>query len=209
MIPHLYPGIYFVNINVTESQVDAWGSVTIPAGTFQCLRLRDDDTHIVQTVIDNQVVTSDTGVTINYEWISKEAVILASVESQEFETNPNFTNAQHFMRVKSFSSTGLQDRSTTTFIEGFQLEQNFPNPFNPQTSIQYTLNKNNYVQISIHDESGRLITTLINVNKSAGKHNVIWNGKNDKGLSVASGIYFYALRIGGKHLDTKRMILLK
>lgn len=204
-----FPGSFLIDIYITESQVDAWGSVTVPAGTFQCLRLRDDDTHIVQTVIENQVVSSDTGVTINYQWISKEAVFLASAESQEGETNPNFTNAQYFTRTKSLSTTGLQDLSATTLIEGFQLEQNFPNPFNPQTSIQYTLNKNDFLQITIHDESGHLITTLVNGNKSAGAHNVLWNGKNDKGVPVASGIYFYTLRAGGKNIDTKRMILLK
>ncbi len=90
----------------------------------------------------------------------------------------------------------------------YDLMQNYPNPFNPSTIISYQLPENQTVTLDIFNEIGQKIRTLVNETQSAGQHNVTWNGKNDFGLSVSSGIYFYRIK-AGNYINVKKMILLK
>jgi flagellar hook assembly protein FlgD len=88
------------------------------------------------------------------------------------------------------------------------LEQNHPNPFNPATSISYTLPRNAHVRIAVYNVLGEEVALLIDGQQSAGSHSVIWNGTTDSGHAVPSGIYFYHLS-AGQFVDTKKMLLLK
>ncbi|MBD3216707.1 MAG: T9SS type A sorting domain-containing protein [candidate division Zixibacteria bacterium] len=89
-----------------------------------------------------------------------------------------------------------------------ELYQNFPNPFNPTTSIQYSLDSRQAVRIDIFDIRGRQVAMIVDDVKDAGVHQAYWNGRDDKGTPAASGIYFYRLKTGD-HTLTKKMILLK
>ena len=88
------------------------------------------------------------------------------------------------------------------------LFQNYPNPFNPTTVIQYALSHNTEVDITIYNISGQKIKTLVKHKEESGYQQVIWDGRNDEGKQVASGIYFYRLKAGAFTL-TKRMLLLR
>lgn len=88
------------------------------------------------------------------------------------------------------------------------LDQNFPNPFNPSTTISYTMNNTGDAKLAIYNVKGQLVNTLVNGTKEAGKHSVVWNGTDSKGKDVPSGIYFYRLTTG-KHVETKKMMLMK
>ena len=88
------------------------------------------------------------------------------------------------------------------------LAQNEPNPFNPQTTIRYTMPSSGNVMINIYDASGRLVRSLVNGVKEAGSHNVTWNGTDNHNSPVSSGVYFYRLT-AGKFSETKKMTLLK
>ncbi|MBC8367234.1 CotH kinase family protein [bacterium] len=90
-----------------------------------------------------------------------------------------------------------------------RLDQNYPNPFNPKTSIPFTLEKAGVVSLSIHDTGGRLVRTLIEKEVlDSGKHRANWDGTNDRGQAVPSGVYCYSLA-SGSFSSTHRMILLK
>jgi hypothetical protein len=90
-----------------------------------------------------------------------------------------------------------------------RLEQNVPNPFNPSTSIAYSLPHEGHVTLSVFDTKGRLVRTLVDGVRSPGVvHGVAWNGEDDAGRRVASGIYFYRL-IHGNAVEVKKMLLLK
>lgn len=96
--------------------------------------------------------------------------------------------------------------------ENFALCQNFPNPFNPETSIQYHLPESAHVEIIIYNLRGELVNRLINRNRPAGVYSVNWNGLDSSGRKVSSGIYLYSIKAVGKNLvftNTKKMILLK
>lgn len=90
----------------------------------------------------------------------------------------------------------------------FHLFTNYPNPFNAETMIMYNLPFAGYVEISIFDVLGRRIKTLISENKPVGRHRILWNGADNNGKLVPSGIYFYKLRTG-KFSETRKLILLK
>ncbi|MBN8570000.1 MAG: T9SS type A sorting domain-containing protein, partial [Ignavibacteria bacterium] len=85
----------------------------------------------------------------------------------------------------------------------YSLAQNFPNPFNPSTTIQYSVPNDGLVQMRIYDISGREVMNLVNENKVAGNYEVKFNGAN-----LSSGIYFYRIK-AGEFVETKRMVLVK
>jgi hypothetical protein len=89
-----------------------------------------------------------------------------------------------------------------------ELAQNYPNPFNPNTTIRYTLNRTADVKLAIYDVSGKLIRTLVDAEKDAGFYSVNWNGEDDSGKNVGSGIYLYRLE-SDNFEQTKRMILIR
>jgi len=109
----------------------------------------------------------------------------------------------------------VMEGAWTTGVEGDEvaaravLHGNAPNPFNPVTLIQYELPVAGRVELTVHDLAGRLVRTLVDGTAvEAGRHTTPWNGRDDDGRAVASGVYFYRLEVGGEVL-TKRMVLLK
>jgi predicted lipoprotein with Yx(FWY)xxD motif len=88
------------------------------------------------------------------------------------------------------------------------LAQNFPNPFNPVTTIGFGLKESGYVSLRIYDAAGRLVTTLVDESRPAGRYTTQWNGQSTDGSTVASGVYFYKLT-AKEFEETKKMILLR
>jgi len=88
------------------------------------------------------------------------------------------------------------------------LYQNYPNPFNPSTSIKYYLPTHSRVRLDIYDTSGRLVRNLVNESQEEGRYSVFWDGRNEHGRNVSSGLYFYRL-ISGKKSITRKLILLR
>lgn len=98
----------------------------------------------------------------------------------------------------------VRDQSPHHFI----LSQNFPNPFNPQTEIRFSLGSMQHVELQVYDILGRVVQTLVRERLDPGEHAVRWDGKNEKGLSVSTGVYFYRLAAGA-FVQTKKMVLLR
>lgn len=88
-----------------------------------------------------------------------------------------------------------------------RLEQNVPNPFNPRTTIPYTLEAPGHVQVGIYDAAGRVIAMLDGGRKAAGTHTLAWDGRDRNGKPVSSGVYFY--RLEGMPGPARKMVLLK
>ncbi len=89
-----------------------------------------------------------------------------------------------------------------------KLQNNYPNPFNPQTNISFTLEKPQHITLEIYNMRGQRITTLANKKYPAGNHEVVWNGKDYNRQRVSSGVYYYQM-ITPSHREVKRMVLLK
>jgi plastocyanin len=111
-----------------------------------------------------------------------------------------------FMGMKgqiSVNSSSDVKTSTNNVPSSFNLEQNFPNPFNPSTQISFSLPQKSHVTLKIYNAIGQEIKTLVDGETDAGIHEIEFNGSN-----LASGIYFYRLSTPS-FIDTKRLVLLK
>ncbi len=90
----------------------------------------------------------------------------------------------------------------------YNLQANFPNPFNPTTTIKFALPETQDVRLSVYSIDGHLVATLLNETRGAGHHEVVWTGKDDSGRAVASGTYFYRLA-AGPYSQVRKMTLMK
>ena len=140
-----------------------------------------------------------------------EVVSLTFRVLREFEENARFEIADgvvfdHEQLSNPVVTLGsLSVESTPT---EFALLQNFPNPFNPETTIKYNLAEGTNVSLRIYNVVGQVVRTLVAEPQSAGRYTVRWNGTDDRGVSVSSGIYFYEIRSSGFQ-DVKKLMLLK
>jgi hypothetical protein len=98
------------------------------------------------------------------------------------------------------------DNINTPFVAG--LIGNYPNPFNPTTTIQFSTAKSEPVQINIYNQKGQLVKGFDLISNGKGIHEVVWNGQDNSGKEVSSGIYYYRMK-SGKYTNTKKMILMK
>jgi glycerophosphoryl diester phosphodiesterase len=90
----------------------------------------------------------------------------------------------------------------------FDVSQNFPNPFNPVTNINYQIPQKAHITLTVFNSLGQKVKTLADEIKEAGYYNVIWDGRDERNAGVAAGIYFYRIQ-GGSFVKTKKMIYLK
>jgi hypothetical protein len=103
---------------------------------------------------------------------------------------------------------GVTGTETPKAPEAFYLSQNYPNPFNPTTRITFGLKEPAAVSLRIYDAAGRLVRVLVAGNRPAGNYSELWDGRDNGGRAVASGIYFYRLD-AGSFSQTRKMALLR
>jgi hypothetical protein len=105
--------------------------------------------------------------------------------------------------------TGVDDNEHAGSLpENFALLQNYPNPFNPTTSITYKIARVADVKLSIYNLHGQKLRTLVDERRAVGSYTVEWDGKDQLGKAVASGVYFYRLE-AGEFLQTRKMLFVK
>ncbi len=105
------------------------------------------------------------------------------------------------------TQTDIQDDGNQLPSE-FSLAQNYPNPFNPTTMIKFEIPRTSEVELVVYDILGQKVQTVVSETMEAGTHEAIWNGADDNGNEVASGMYFYKLT-AGDHTQLKRMTLIR
>jgi len=131
--------------------------------------------------------------------------------------NPDYDNAipQNWTASDGNGTPGstnsvLENEIVTEILpEKITLYGNYPNPFNPTTSVVFALQKASNIALGIYNIKGQVVKTFLESKMSAGKHTIIWNGKNNEGDSVGSGIYFYRITTNESNSKTRRMILIK
>ena len=93
-------------------------------------------------------------------------------------------------------------------LNTYSLLNNYPNPFNPSTTIRYSIPTSEFVTLKVYDVLGNEVATLVNEEKSAGEYEVEFNSHSGVDKNLVSGIYFYQLKVGN-FIETKKMILIK
>ena len=112
---------------------------------------------------------------------------------------------KYYFEIYNTGVTGIKNLEQPA---KFSLSQNFPNPFNPETKISFTLDERTNVSIKIFNVQGELVKTLTAKEYFPGNHEIVWNGKNELGQQQPTGIYFYEMR-SGSFAQAKKMILLR
>ncbi len=104
--------------------------------------------------------------------------------------------------------TAITQSSQQRIPKTFDMSQNYPNPFNPTTAIEYEIKNSGSVNLEIYNSIGQKIKTLVSKQQNAGVYKIQWDGKDAKNKKVASGVYFYQIKIEGIS-QTKKMLLVK
>jgi hypothetical protein len=210
-----------------------WTISTIYAGEptiYSAIRYRDslgvkDTTYTVNTMFVSKMYARHT----DLDGDSKEDIVLPYQSANDSITIRNMTwntgltkwdtVLTKVINPKRWSLRVIEGLSTTTNVEtrdwtvitpdNYILEQNYPNPFNPSTTIRFSLPVRERVSLKIYDMTGREVRTLINSEeRPVGVSEVVWDGRNSGGQSVASGVYFYTLS-WGNFFKTNKMTLVK
>jgi len=93
-----------------------------------------------------------------------------------------------------YSSTYEYESDKGMLADGYNLKQNYPNPFNPSTKIEFSIPVSELVNLTVYDLEGKIVKTIVDRNLRAGQHVINWDGTNDKGVKVSTGMYLYQLR---------------
>jgi len=125
-------------------------------------------------------------VVLDTTWDDRNRSVILGLEDGVTEISPKF--------VHGFISIGVIGTEDSEVIPNeFALKQNYPNPFNPETNIEFTLPSEQEVSLEVYNLLGQQVRTLAQAHFNAGTHSVVWDGRNEQGANVPSGIYFYKL----------------
>jgi len=139
-------------------------------------------------------------------WDAKKWVALNSTLAGDF-ISAETSKLGHFVLVRKDNATEVSS-AAQQLPSRFELHQNYPNPFNPSANIRFDLPEKSFVVLKVYDIFGRELRALANEQRSPGSHLVTWDGRDNLGRQVSSGIYFYQLT-AGKFSKTMKMILTK
>ncbi|MFQ5751717.1 MAG: FlgD immunoglobulin-like domain containing protein [bacterium] len=155
-------------------------------------------------------LTEDNVTILFFDPDSSDYIELSTITNADQDSIQTASTLDHFglfaLGAKISSVTKVEQRSPTP--DKFTLFQNYPNPFNPETTIKYEISKSAQVKLEIFNILGQEIRTLVDKEKSAGFHAVLWDGEDNQGRDVPSGLYLYQIKVGN-FLDSKKMLLLR
>ncbi len=120
-----------------------------------------------------------------------------------------FLMAYDTIEVTVFPPLGIVDANGDGLPDTYELSQNFPNPFNPSTSIRFALPEAASIDLAVYNILGQRVITLVSGTVAAGLHETSWNGRDQSNQPVTSGIYFYRLTAGDQTVKTRKMLLLQ
>jgi len=145
--------------------------------------------------------------TLSYSWtVTQPTTEHGRIKvTQNNNTYADFESASLSFTIQE-AATGIGAESA--YIDGYYLKPNYPNPFNPSTSLEYNLARSGSVNITIYDLKGNAISELVNEIQSSGQHHLQWDGRNDAGELVESGLYLARLQVG-QHSEVIKMSFLK
>jgi len=160
---------------------------------------------------DNEDLVSSLNFSILPDSQIEQTLVFAPSRDQDYTREVTITtddpdNSEIIITLSGVAHPVSNDNNSIPAVTA--LKGNYPNPFNPETTISFGMNKAGKVDVVIYNILGQKVKTLLSENKEAGIHHVVWNGKDANNRSVASGVYFYKMR-NGKYSSTKKMILMK
>ena len=197
---------YFVNISydhdaLTFAGITKGDFITSESHSFPVIQT--DTVGLANSVYGNSTFSGD-GVLVEVKFTAtKDGIFTSSMLGFDTVTVVN----SEFLKetIVAQDPTGITDSAAPA---AFSLTQNFPNPFNPTTTISFTIPESGITTLKIYDILGRQVTTLVDGGYSAGTHSVVWDATDMSGNIVSNGVYFYSIK-AGNHSETKRMLFMK
>lgn len=164
------------------------------------------------TYIKHNVATSASNASWTFDWVapSSDVGTVTFYAAGNAANGDNAATGDHIYTASTFTSADL----TTSVSEydprpdRFELIGNYPNPFNPETTIRFQIPMTTNVTLKVYDMRGQLIKTLISGQLPGGSHNVKWDGTNERGIIVATGVYIYRIQ-AGNFTDVRKMLFIK
>jgi len=150
-------------------------------------------------------------VAIDYSWagdINGDGIDDVLISAFESYSNWQDEGLIYIQSGKYGFPLGVADENPVSIPDQIELSQNYPNPFNSGTVIKFTLPRSGFTTLSIYNLLGDKVVGLVNQNLQVGEHKIAWEGNDDNGNPVATGVYFYRIT-SGDYSQTKKMILLK
>jgi hypothetical protein len=178
------------NVSTGSVTVDAFGTMKLPSGEYECLRLRWDNVNLIYK--PGMVTTTPSRHYIFYSKQIREVNVLNVPENQ---FNLSTVDVVGFSFSDREGNAGIPEKTISS------LAQNFPNPFSARTVIRYNLNSGSEVMLKVFDYMGREIRTLVNEDLTSGEHQVTFDAS---GLSA--GVYFYQLQTD-RITETRKMVI--
>ncbi len=169
--------------------------------------------HRVDGTSVNIATPNSVGTPSAFPNISGSALFFGTLDPDHPFTSVTFTNPRASLDGFGFDEIVVQPANGTSDVAVIPvragvLRQNAPNPFNPRTTIAFDLPSSSHVTVAIFDVAGRRVCTLVDELRSAGRHSVVWNGTDDEGRLLSSGVYFCRMATGSFR-ESRRMTLLK
>lgn len=202
--------------------VDAWGSMSIPGGTYNVLR--EKRTRYTETRLDGKYpplgwldVTND-AILAGFHGLGVDTTVsfffYNDVEKEPIaKVTLNAAQNAAIQTLFKYSPAVTNMASTENSIpNSYVLHGNYPNPFNPMTTLLYDMPELGEVQIEIYNVLGKKLRTFVDGMQPAGRHTLVWDAKDDSGTHVTSGIYFVRMYAKGKGkpvVMTQKVMLMK
>ncbi|MEM9666804.1 MAG: PKD domain-containing protein, partial [Bacteroidota bacterium] len=200
-------GTYALSLTVTDDDgatASASGQVTVTGSTT---------TPTVRLTLDRREGTVQPGATERVTARFDAAGLVAGRYQAQIQLTSNGGNVTIPVNVTVAANVSVAEPESLP--ESVELMSNYPNPFNPETTIPFRLSEAGAVRVSVYDVTGRLVRVLWEGDRGAGRHTVRWDGRTESGQGVASGVYLYRLEVralgGGGSVErlTGTMLLLK
>ncbi|MFH1699472.1 MAG: T9SS type A sorting domain-containing protein [Candidatus Zixiibacteriota bacterium] len=206
-----YP-VIFTGLDPNAIQAGESHSVSIypslePTGSSIMIRYSDADLLIG----DNKIGDESTLEVYYWQDVTNgwQLVDGSNVDTVRNEVMAPFTKSGTYAAFTTNILTDVEDDEYGDNLPyKFELSQNYPNPFNPVTTIEYSLPQRSHVTIEVYNLLGQKVITLIDYEQIAGNYTIVWDGENDIGVSVATGVYLYRFQTD-EYTETKKMLLVK
>ena len=199
---------YMIYRKQGRESINSYGTVTVPYGTFPCLRYLVYDTLTTTMYYNGNPLFSDTTAKINHQFVAENRSAIVCVVSQNNETNPYFMNAASLERQTSYYQ-GIEETRMAAPTQTIVIS---PNPFTNRTDLRCTIHDTRYTMqdkrnttLMIYDVSGRLIKDLSYNLESCIMDHVSWTGTDQSGKEVPDGVYFVRAQ-GGMYSKTVKIV---
>ena len=184
--------------NYSEDQFKAFGIDVWNGSSSQVQSFKNSTTIKYDLLLKGGSTASAYGV--QYQ----NSIVIDKQGTIQFYGRTNKTSAINSKIQELLNVTALEDKITSPVK--FELKNNYPNPFNPETRIPFSVDKTQNIKLEIYNISGKLVRTLIRASFAKGNFEATWNGTDDAGSGVASGVYFS--RLQGESISKVRQLLL-